>query len=501
MTADMMHQIEKMVLLFSIIFLPISRLPKRFTLPLLSPDLSEIFAVLGIILLIIEYFRFGFQISKKAKYFILIFTAWQFLCLGIGIILFPYHDLIMWDNESRIFKLFSAFAAHGVPINKELVPNLWLIYRSIKMILINTNMIFYVAFLVHHLYHNNYQEGFLDFRKAVLAMVLIMGAYSLIELCWLKTNNGFAKNLLSTINPYLYDIRSSHGWYPPLLWNRQLRSITREPSFFGIISVFYLPFLWSYLLEKKYISAVLIFYFTLMIFATNARTAVVVVVAELFLLTLSAFWMKKKDYTKFVIIILGISLCAFLGNLVNVNAFFHHSNQNTSMRLEQYYKKNIQSLSKKKSRSNNARFANLEANISVIKEHPLIGVGTGLIDGYIDDHLPESAYSDVEVRNWSRYLHMLGITKSGYPALNKYAFEATKNGTIGLVLFLLPFLYLGIQIIKRKDILLGNPYYSLLCIDLLGQCACWMSNSDFTNIKGFLLGILFCANEFYLQKR
>ena len=116
MTADMMHQIEKMVLLFSIIFLPISRLPKRFTLPLLSPDLSEIFAVLGIILLIIEYFRFGFQISKKAKYFILIFTAWQFLCLGIGIILFPYHDLIMWDNESRIFKLFSAFAAHGVKV-------------------------------------------------------------------------------------------------------------------------------------------------------------------------------------------------------------------------------------------------------------------------------------------------------------------------------------------------------------------------------------------------
>ena len=494
-----MHKLEKLALLLSIFFLPITGLSKKLTISFFLSYPSETFAATGIVLLIIEHFRFGLSVPKKAKYFILIFTAWQFLCLGVGIVSFSYHELIMIE-KSRFLKIFSMIAAHGIPVSKYIVENLWLFYRSAKMILIDSNIIFYAAFLVYHLYHDNFQEGFRDFRKAVLAMVLIMGAYSLIELCWLKTNNGFAKDLLSAINPYLYDVKSSHGWWPPLLWQGQLRSITREPSFFGIISVFCLPFLWSYLLEKKYLFTVLIFYFTLMIFATNARTAIVVTIAELFLLVLSAFWIKKKDYIKYMVVILSISLCAFLGNLVNVNALFHYTSKDTSMNVEQYYEKNIQSLSKKNSRSNSARFANLEANINVIKEHPLTGVGTGLIDGYIDDHIPESAYSNNEVRNWSRYLHMLGLTKSEYPALNKYAFEGAKNGIIGLILFLLPYFYLGIQIIKYKNALSINQYDIFLEIALLGQLACWMSNGEFSLVKGFLLGILFCTDEYYLLK-
>lgn len=500
MTVNIMHKLEKLALLLSVFFLPITGLPKQFILPFISANLSVTFAVVGILLLIVEYYRFGFSVPKKAKYFILVFTAWQFLCLLLGILSYPYYDLIIIEN-SHFFKLFSLLASHGMPVSKYIVENLWLFYRSAKMILSNANMVFYAAFLVYHLYHNNYLEGFRDFRKAIVAMVLIMGAYSLIELCWLKTNNGFAQNLLGSINPYLYDIETTHGWWPPLLWQGQLRSITREPSFFGIISVFCLPFLWSYLLEKKFLSSILIFYFTLMIFATNARTAVVVAFWELFLLALSAFFVKKKDYTKYVAIILGISLSAFLGNLVNVNTLFHHSNKVSSTSVEQYYEKNIQSLSKQDSRSNSARLANLEANINVIKEHPLTGVGTGLIDGYIDDHLPESAYSNNEVRNWSRYLHMFGMIQSWYPVLNKYAFEGCKNGIIGLILFLLPYFYLGIRIVKNKDSLIKNPYRIISGIVLLGQLACWVSNNEYSLIKGFMLGILFCASEFQIYKQ
>lgn len=208
--------------------------------------------------------------------------------------------------------------------------------------------------------------------------------------------------------------------------------------FFGIVGVFCLPFYGVICLKKAY-NVHFDFYFSLMIFATNARTAIVIALAELLLLAGSSLLAKKKDYTKYVAVILGISVFAFLGNLVNVNSLFHGFNKNTSMSVGEYYETNIHSLSKKDSRSNSARFANLEANINAIKEHPVTGVGTGLTDGYIDAHIPESAYSNNEVRNWSRYLHMLGIPKASFPKLNKYAFEGIKNGIPGLGLYLLPF--------------------------------------------------------------
>lgn len=502
MTITVMRQLEKMALLGAIFFLPISNLPKRFAPSFISHNLAEVFAVVGLVLLVVEYFQFGFPIPKKAKYFILIFTGWQFLCLGIGFISYPYHDLIMVEN-SRFFQTFAIISASGLSISKYFIENLWLFYRSAKIILLDANMVFYVAFLVYHLYHDNYQEAFYDFRKAVLAIVIVMGMYSLIELCWIKTNNEVAKDLLKIINPFFYDPKIAHGWWPPLLWEGQLRSITCEPSFFGIVGVFCLPFLWSYLFEKKHIMSILIFYFSLMIFATNARTAIVIALAELLLLAGSSLLAKKKDYTKYVAVILGISVFAFLGNLVNVNSLFHGFNKNTSMSVGEYYETNIRSLSKKDSRSNSARFANLEANINAIKEHPVTGVGTGLTDGYIDAHIPESAYSNNEVRNWSRYLHMLGIPKASFPKLNKYAFEGIKNGIPGLGLYLLPFFYLAAKILKYKERYLKDPCLISLEISLAGQLACWMSNVEFSLIKGILLGILFCVPGrcFQVEKR
>lgn len=48
--------------------------------------------------------------------------------------------------------------------------------------------------------------------------------------------------VLREINPHLYEIGHYNGWWPPILWNNGLRSLMEEPSLFGIVSVFLMPF-------------------------------------------------------------------------------------------------------------------------------------------------------------------------------------------------------------------------------------------------------------------
>lgn len=500
MTISILHRLERIVLMFSIFFLPILGLPKRISFVFLSCPPSEFFILLGMGLLIVEWIRFGLDIPKKVNYFIIIFTLWQLLCAAIGTICYQYQNLIIFTEPSRSMMLLSKLGSLGLPMSGEIAENLWLFIRSTKTIIFHSNLIFYGALLVYHLYHSDYQMGFRDFRRAILAMVIVMGSYSFVELIWIKTDSVWARNILECINPYLYDIKTSHGWYPPLLWKGQVRSITSEPSFFGIVSVFFLPFLWSFLYEKKYVSVLLIFYFTFMIFATNARTAIVVSLGELFLLTVSILFVRRRKYTKYVVIILVISGCSFLGNLVDFRAiglFFPRSATVTMKdtlenQAQSYYSQNIHSLKDKNARSNGARFASIVANLETIKQHPVFGVGTGLTDGYIDANIPEFAYNNPEVRNWSRYLHIFGINNCVFPPLNKYCYEAVKNGIVGLGIFLVPFAYWVIKIFDFKRKYLQNPCYIFPSIALFGQFACWMSNEILTIISGLLLGLLLC---------
>lgn len=367
--------------------------------------------------------------------------------------------------------------------------------RFIKNILLLNNIVFLVAFYIYHLYQSDFTKAFQDIRKAVVVLVVIMGTYSFIELLWLKLDLDFAKRFLEFINPYLYDPKSSHGWWPPLLWKNQLRSICHEPSFFGILSIFCLPFLWSLLLENKYkiLSSLLIFYFTLMIAATNARTAIILVFAEIICL---GFWLlitrSKIILIKFVII-LSISALAFGANLINFKQLTNNTNtQNTVVAAEKYLQKNVASVTNIKARSNSARLGNLVANLEVIKQNPIFGVGSGLKDAYIDSNLPEFAYTNNEVKNWSRYMHNEGVLKAGYPALNKYADIAVQNGLFGLLLYFLPLLYILKRLHQNKNLILKDGNIIVVIIAMIALMGAMMSNSVLVICNGLVWGLLFC---------
>ena len=298
MSFKLLKKLQKIILFMTIICLPLNSLPKAFTLPGVGSILSNYFLFAAILLLVYEYFKFRFEINKKVIKFFAVFVIWQVVCLIIGLVTYEYNELLTLEQIPKLKAILYFLDKFSINLDKLIAIKTWLFLRFSKNILFTNNIIFFVTFYIWHLYKNNFNEAFKDIRKAIICLVIIMGVYSFIELLWLKLDLQFAKDFLINVNPLLYDPKSSHGWWPPLLWKNQLRSICTEPSYFGIISVLCLPFLWSLLCENKnkFFASALIFYFTLMIVTTNARTAVVLVIAEIVLL--GAFSIIQKKFTE-----------------------------------------------------------------------------------------------------------------------------------------------------------------------------------------------------------
>lgn len=324
---ETLHKLEMYCLLIGLFFIPLTNgLSSKVHF---LDDPSHFFIYLGIYLIIFEAIKYRFSISRKAVIFIAAFTVWQIVCLILGLYAFPYFDEMNPSQFSNLQSTINKWNGWGIPLNTMDAEKLAFFTKGIKAIIIKGDRLFYIAFLVYHLYKNDYQRGFRNFRFIVLLMSIVMGLYSIIELTWLKFNSPSAQAMLMLLNSFLFDPGIAYGWWPPLLWPHQLRSIFREPSYFGICSLFILPFLWSYIIEKKHIvlSGFFITYFTLMIFATNSRTAVILALLECFLLLVSVAFVRQKEFTKSVLLIETLTIYAFGFNLIQ----FHNISQSTTI--------------------------------------------------------------------------------------------------------------------------------------------------------------------------
>ena len=494
MSKETLIKLEKLVIFFIILFLPITSLPQRFAIPAMGTTLSSYFLVLGLFLLLYEHIKFRINLNKNFLVYFLVFVGWQILCLALGLYFYEYNEYLTLDQSPKLAMILSKLGSHGIVLNELVAFKIWLFFRFLKDILFLNNQILVLAFLIWHLYKDDWRQGFYDIRKAVLCLVLLMGAYSFIELIWLKLRLPFSESFLKSVNVYLYDPVKYHGWWPPLLWWGQLRSLCHEPSFFGIISIFCLPFIWSFAFENsnRLIAFFLIPYYGLMIAATNARTAIIVTLGELFLLLLLTLMLKKKEWVKPVCIIF---ICMFMGfgvNLINFKALLGYSNASLTQDLSKYAERNIVSVTKRDSRSNSARLANMIANYETIKDFPVFGVGTSLKDAYVDARLPEFSYTNNEVRNWSRYMHNEGVLKSGYPALNMYLDVAVKNGIVGLILYMFPIIGLLFAFNRSRKLGLLDYEDFVAFISFVGLLFAQFSNTNLIVCNGITWGLMWC---------
>jgi hypothetical protein len=487
---------ERVIFLLFVFTLPLEHVTKRFTISALGDNLSQYFLIVGGILYLFEFFKYKFKVPKYLVSFIVIYTLWQLFCLAIGLIYYQYPQYLAIDPSSKIAAIEAILINKGIIIDSLILNKLWQFLRFSRGIVFAGNTVFFVILMILHLYGKNYKMAFQDIRKAILCMVIVMCLYSIFELLWLKFHVNWAKSFLVSINPFLYDVASTNHWWPPLLWKGQLRSITAEPSFFGYYAVFYLPFLWSYFFEDKikvkYI--VLLTFFSLMIAATNARTAIILTVFECTIFICSALLVHTKMYIKRVALVILVMTIGFSVNLINpVGIKTSGSGEDSS--IEAYIAQNVVSVSKKDSRSNSARLANLISYVMVALDYPITGVGQGLTSAYVDARLPEFSYTNNEVRNWSRDMHLKGVLKSGFPALNIYAYIAASSGFVGLILYLAPYLYVFLTSFKLSSILSKDSSFLLIFGCLLTLMAAGFSNSFNGGTAGIILGLIF--TKFY----
>lgn len=484
MAQEKLQYIEKLLLALMIILIPFVALPQRMIINTIGGEATNYTVLMLFVVFAYEYIKYKPRIKRCFTVFLVAFILIRIISLIIGLMIFPYYDLITLEQISKLQLIVNKFP--GLGSGEQLLPY-WLFLRESKNIILDSLTLFGLPIIIWHLFHNDWKSGFLYLRKAVLILVGVFSVYSVVEILWLKLHLSIAEEILCFINPFFYDPKSSHGWWPPLLWEGQLRSICPEPSYFGIYACFCIPFLWSYLVGKKRMKYIALYtYFILMLFLTKARTALGIYIGEYALLSISvALNRLKKSFLALLLVTLSTA-AAFSLTLIN-----WESGQE-DVTAESYLSNNVASVAETGARSNGARFGNVKAMFNIGAAHLWTGVGKGLVSAYMPAYVDTESAKNVEIQLWTNCMREKGILKSGFPTLNQYAGFFAEAGLICLTLFIMPIIYIVYKYTKNKSYksFSKNIIFTLF----MGQLAAMLSNKYYITYP-LAFGLCLCMIE------
>lgn len=507
--------LEQILLILAIIFLPINHF--RIDMPIIGTALSKFFILAGIALYVLKLCVGSLKLTHFERFtffYLIVFLLWQCLCTMIGIQEFDYYSLISLDQMDKLRFFIQSLRNNGLPVTDIAAIKVWLCLRFLKDCLLEVVFSYGVSLWVYHLYRNKdtrfkatWGSAFSHLTLSITVLCLIMTTYSIIEIGYL-TGNITCARILAQINPLLYEVEKLHGWWPPLLWKNQLRSLFAEPSFFGLASTMIVPILIYKAMEpsksifvKRFFTSVFGI-FVVMLFLTRARTALILFIGQLVLLFLYVLFFKR-EYLKNVFQILcvvllsfGLSLYIMSGfKVVNLYSGIAYTS-NIQANATDYINDNVTSVVGNK-RSNSARFASVRATFLTGLHHPLFGVGMGLSTAYVNANFTKDDLNNNEVRNWSQYIKREGVLKSPIPVLNQFSIMFAHFGIIGLLLFLLPLFYVLYGILKLLNSGL-NIEFACLSVAYLATVAAMLSNSAFLTyyiMTGILISYIRIKNR------
>ena len=449
----------QIILAVSIISLIFDNIPKVLQLNTISSGFANKLAWYPLIILSIlkiqEHYRERVTLEKRERYmlrYILFFTCILLLSNIQGLLIYPYYDELLSGPLTQIEKLphlLQFFQDHGIAVSAQNILMGWVGVRSIKGTILTVIYTFGFSFILYIIIKNRYSDCLQILKKCVFISVGVISIYSCIELLYLA-GNSVATSLLTFINPMLHPIAVNHGWWPPLLWKGQLRSVFVEPSRMGNYAAFALPFLWIYILKAKNILApqtILIFFYTFLIFMTKARTPVAMYWGLLALFVIFTLVFTRRMYLKRVGSILLISVLALLLSVGFIKAFMQQNNQTVT--VESYLSDNVGSLTKDNARSNGARYALIRANFKTGAEHPFLGVGSQLNTAYTVHNFNEYDLQNREVQLWVRYFNEQGALKYVLDAMNEYVSKFAQHGIVGLFVFISPFFFILFKLFEK----------------------------------------------------
>lgn len=496
-------KIRNTIFFLLVFFLAFNNIPKPLQLNFIGGPVGSKLVVYPLL----AAFAYTFYCQYKCKNifadvkpllkYVGVFICVMLLSTIVGLYNYPYYDLVLNGPVDQIEKLPKVLAfchAHGFNVDGKQLMQVWIIARQLKGVLMEAFWCFGGAYMVYLMCKDNRKKTTDIIGNAILCSAVIIIVYSLIEVAFLAHSNVAAK-ILSTINPYIHAIKDDGKWWPPLLWNGQLRSIFAEPSYYGIYMAFALPWFWYEICNKKSkLYVIVTFILTFFLFLTKARTAFMLHLGELVILSLClVLFFRNKTAFKQLGKVVAISCVAFIAsNIFIAQCMNKQGTQAISIEtsMAEYVESNAASLANPDKRSNRARYSVMEADFKIGLDHPFLGVGKGLRSSYMPDYFSEKALQNGEVKMWLRFREKLGIMRSGFPTLGEYTSRFAESGILGLGIFLLPIFVLLRKLYTQIKTSTDKMLYITFAVSFCGILAAGIGDSlNITYCYWFLLGL------------
>lgn len=437
-------------------------------------------------------------LSRKLLKFLMLYLSVTLLSLSIGLYYYPYWDLITNGSINQIEKLpkvLAIFQNFGIELDVKAATSFWVIARTFKGLILDTFYTFCGSYMIYCWYKDDWKRGLDVLLKGLYCSLFVVFIYSMIELFYLA-GNGNAKAMLELITPYFHIIKTNHGWWPPLLWKGQIRSVFAEPSFFSIWAAFAMPFVWykvitSKLFKWKAIHGMVLVFLTFLVFMTKARTGVALLCGEVMLLSLYTIYIRDKKVLKQFTVVMLCTLVAFGLSYGFINNYMNQTRSKPmKVTVSKYVDNNLISIASTTKRSNTARYSTIYANVMIGLDNPILGVGQGLTPAYMPDYFPEMAKNNKEVQNWIKYQKDEGVLKRGIPSFSAYSLRFAETGFVGLILYMFPVIVLLYRLCRGIYKCEYKWKHVMLLISLLGILASGFSNTlNVTYCYWVLLGL------------
>lgn len=533
----------------------------------MSNKLSIYPILVGLFLYICECYKAKtLFVPKKYMLFVGGLIGIQLVSIIHGLVIFPRWELISADQFDKLEKLVSLLSIKGFAIDGLLLGKIWLTIKLVVRVILDTLFTYGVAIWGGSLFLRNIKRGLHSFLYGILISAIICAVYFVVELAY-QFDAHWAQVILASLNPLLYDVASSHGWWPPLFFGNRIRSLFAEPAYmatFLSVAIICAGYQFIMVKNKRWFWCLLFMMLIIMMVSTNSKTAFGILIAEFIFMGILLFLARKRLVVKrivssMLIILLALGIGAGIRNqlqqhyaieydvvsvgpnnsividITNRGWMTWHADNGYGLVADWYNKdwqgydeikvpinqtiapgesytvqldlgtspdetqypnvvieleKNniyeerrlsnegagklvfviengkLVDLGEKKQESkasmtdlsksngsNQQRYGMMLIDTKIGLEYPILGVGgSTLKQGYIVDRLPESLKNNSEVKLWRQYQEEKGIFRSGFPPISEYSNQFASYGFLGLLLFLLPSLYILWLLVKSKDI-------------------------------------------------
>ncbi|MDU5281701.1 MAG: O-antigen ligase family protein [Dialister sp.] len=445
--------------------------------------------------------------------FIIAYLTVLLISLGWGLFNYPYYNLILNGPAEQIEKLpktLETLHSIGIPVAEKTLLEFWMFARPIKSVFVEAFYTFGATYMIFCWYHNRIQRALDILLKVTTVDLVIIAAYGLVDVCY-QNGQMWAQNFITMVLPFIHGNVSAkadyYQFHTHLFWGAQNRSIFLEPSYFGIYMAFAFPLLWWNIfrqtnVRKELFLCGLFIVLAFEIFLTQSRTALAVNLCVFVIFALICLYrVQKKLFILLVILGIGYS-SAFAGsmeflkygqvpsqigewtplatkwqNMQKKEKELNQSVQKKGKELNQsaqkkekesnkkipqtsateYVEHNLKSLSGSGEKgihagSNHSRFTVQKTHIQIGLEHPILGVGTSLRQGYLREKLDKDPGG--EIQKWNKNIDKWGLLGAGFPNLGDFTLRFAETGFLGLGLYLFPALMLfwqyGKILIRRE---------------------------------------------------